>query len=208
MGTNCDQKDHCFRQECSGNGYCLNKQNTYSCQCQLGFTGLNCQDRVCDLATCYNGGSCIPDSYAPDGYKCQCTEDFEGLQCLDRIQRCTYTVRVETSRAGRAGTDERVVVTLGVQKFGELKKAQFEVQGDFEYGNVDEATKTLPLCGSLRQIEIHLRHDKTNYLNINDWKLRQVAVIVDDNIIIKKYVCYFNTWFSPGDYKYRACSLL
>ncbi|XP_013395772.1 latent-transforming growth factor beta-binding protein 2-like isoform X2 [Lingula anatina] len=206
MGTNCDQEDHCFGQECSGNGYCLNKQNTYSCQCQLGFIGRNCQDRVCDLATCYNGGSCIPDSDAPDGYKCQCTEDFEGLQCLDRIQRCTYTVSVKTSRAVGAGTDERVDVTLGVQKFGKLKRAQFEVQGNFESGNLDTVTKTLPLCGSLRQIEIHLRQEKINY--VNNWKLRQVTVTVDDNIIRKIYVCYFNTWFRPGDYKNRACSLL
>lgn len=47
---------------CKNNGICKNTgQGSYTCSCQSGFTGTNCEIEIDDCKTypCQNGGQCL-----------------------------------------------------------------------------------------------------------------------------------------------------
>lgn len=49
----------CYDQDCMGRGTCINEADGYSCECEFGFTGHDCQDSLCiDDLVCTNGGVC------------------------------------------------------------------------------------------------------------------------------------------------------
>ena len=43
FGEACENTDHCFGIACSGNGQCENLQDAFTCTCETGYTGDQCQ---------------------------------------------------------------------------------------------------------------------------------------------------------------------
>ncbi|KAF5891235.1 neurogenic locus notch protein 2-like, partial [Clarias magur] len=55
---------------CLNGGVCVNKHNTHSCSCQVGWTGSYCEIGIdeCLSNPCRNGGTCVDYQ---GGYDCQ-----------------------------------------------------------------------------------------------------------------------------------------
>lgn len=74
------QHSSCDFNPCLNNSTCIPvKEYGYSCICQPGFYGPECERRIaCATTTCANGGTCSVDS---GGLKCQCPLGFYGDYC-------------------------------------------------------------------------------------------------------------------------------
>ncbi|XP_014295739.1 protein eyes shut [Microplitis demolitor] len=69
-------------------GICLdNDNNSYSCYCIDGYTGINCEINWDDCWSnpCYNGGTCN-DGVA--SYNCTCLDGFIGINCETKYSEC------------------------------------------------------------------------------------------------------------------------
>ena len=66
---------------------CISGLDSYSCKCQGGYTGKNCQIDIDDCAAtpCQNGGSCVDGLKS---YSCQCPTGYSGVNCEHAIDRC------------------------------------------------------------------------------------------------------------------------
>ena len=86
-GPNCNETDHCFGMNCSGNGECrTNGMGTTQCNCDPGFTGDHCLTNIDDCV----GVDCSGNSRCVDGvnsFTCECTAGFSGPLCSEG----TYT---------------------------------------------------------------------------------------------------------------------
>ncbi|ULT92610.1 hypothetical protein L3Y34_010007 [Caenorhabditis briggsae] len=72
------------------NGTCVTNQqyNKYTCDCDPGFFGTECQySDVCTASTCLYGGTCEETNNG--GYKCDCLDPYFGNNC-EEINRCDY----------------------------------------------------------------------------------------------------------------------
>ncbi|XP_053387673.1 neurogenic locus notch homolog protein 1-like isoform X2 [Mercenaria mercenaria] len=78
---NCDI-DECSSVTC-GNGTCIDGIGNYSCSCNVGFDGINCDHDIdeCSSVTCGNG-TCIDGI---NNYRCSCNVGFAGSTC-DRVK--------------------------------------------------------------------------------------------------------------------------
>ena len=54
----------------------------YTCTCPSGFTGINCEDKMC-----LNGGTSYKDG-RHGSYKCKCSKGFSGAICENNIDEC------------------------------------------------------------------------------------------------------------------------
>lgn len=79
--------DHCASDPCQNSGTCENTPTSYTCHCQPGFTGTNCETNVDDCAAspCING-VCVDEEA---GYTCSCPVGFAGTHCEINIDDCT-----------------------------------------------------------------------------------------------------------------------
>jgi len=79
-GELCDKEViKCSLDTCSGNGKCEDKQNGFSCKCNLGWIGERCFDENnCISNPCQNGGSCQDIG---NDFKCDCPEGWVGKAC-------------------------------------------------------------------------------------------------------------------------------
>ena len=52
--------DDCESTPCANGGQCIDDVADYSCVCEQGYTGKNCQHKIdyCDSDPCQNGGTC------------------------------------------------------------------------------------------------------------------------------------------------------
>merc|ERR1712212_988829 len=80
--TNVEKADinECDNSPCKNEGTCTNSYGSYSCKCQDGWTGNNCDQDIneCDKNTCKNGGTCTNN----DGsYSCRCPNLWRGKNC-------------------------------------------------------------------------------------------------------------------------------
>ena len=68
--------DHCAPNPCA-NGSCQNGASGYTCSCDAGWTGTNCDVNMhqCDDQPCQNGATCTNQ---PNGYTCACIDGFAG----------------------------------------------------------------------------------------------------------------------------------
>ncbi|ELU03755.1 hypothetical protein CAPTEDRAFT_101809 [Capitella teleta] len=89
-GILCDQDlNYCGRHSpCKNGGLCRNKApNEYICECQLGFSGTNCDivDDGCASDPCQNGATCALEK---GRYVCACAEGWTGRQCDINADEC------------------------------------------------------------------------------------------------------------------------
>jgi len=69
-------------------GNCTSSLNRYTCHCNDGYTGTNCDDIIdlCMSNPCVNGG-CRP---FVNSYKCLCTPGWTGRSCETNIDECLF----------------------------------------------------------------------------------------------------------------------
>jgi hypothetical protein len=94
----CTNIDDCASAPCQ-NGDCSDGVNSYSCSCDAGYEGTNCDINTDDCAgsPCQNGGACL------DGlgsYACECAEGFEGVNCEIEIPTADATGCSDGTREG------------------------------------------------------------------------------------------------------------
>ena len=92
-GTDCDEIDHCFGVNCSGNGKCRNtpsdeSTNLFTCVCDSGYKGELCELIDCSLNNCSENGACMDDSNSPI---CNCSAGFTGRVCEINIDDCSLS---------------------------------------------------------------------------------------------------------------------
>jgi len=79
--------DECNSGPCKNGGTCTNSDGSYSCKCQDGWTGINCnQDKnECNGDPCKNGGAC---TNSDGSYSCSCQDGWTGNNCNQDINEC------------------------------------------------------------------------------------------------------------------------
>ena len=60
-GYQCQYTDSCAPSPCQNMGTCTRNQNSYSCSCEAGFTGINCEVRTGQLRVYVRSGHNLPD---------------------------------------------------------------------------------------------------------------------------------------------------
>lgn len=121
--TTCQHENKCFSKPCQGsNSSCTYLMNDYTCQCEAGRIGRNCEHLVADAcktaaANCLNGAQCVNDVQQKYGYKCNCPAGNKWLgehceirnHCLGNACANSATCKNEKS----AGMDYTCSCTVG-----------------------------------------------------------------------------------------------
>ena len=90
LGENCEiQQSLCDLDEfpCNGHGTCISESADYTCDCDMGYTGLRCEEEIdfCSSSPCLNGGSCTNGA---DNAICECSTNYKGDFCELIINPC------------------------------------------------------------------------------------------------------------------------
>ncbi|XP_076073438.1 uncharacterized protein LOC143045037 isoform X3 [Mytilus galloprovincialis] len=77
--SKCDDYDECQMNPCV-NGSCTDKLGGYTCSCDIGFKGSNCDINIddCVAHACQNNATCIDEVNA---YSCSCDYEYTGELC-------------------------------------------------------------------------------------------------------------------------------
>ncbi|XP_011155251.1 protein crumbs isoform X1 [Harpegnathos saltator] len=77
----------CFDTDCKNEGYCLDRENSYVCECPAGYSQDDCSFNIneCVDNKCQNGATCI-DGIA--NYTCVCNSGWQGWLCDSDINEC------------------------------------------------------------------------------------------------------------------------
>ncbi|GBP07541.1 Cubilin homolog [Eumeta japonica] len=80
----------CETESCGRHGRCHNLHNGFTCFCDTGFGGIQCETRLdpCASLPCLHGGSCHTDESLPRGFRCECTAYYTGDNCQSRERSC------------------------------------------------------------------------------------------------------------------------
>jgi len=79
--------NECSTAPCRNGGTCTNCPGSYSCRCQSGWTGNNCNQDIneCNRGACKNGGTC---TNSQGGYSCICPDEWKGNNCNQEVNAC------------------------------------------------------------------------------------------------------------------------
>lgn len=74
-------------QPCENGATCVDRFDSYTCICSLGYTGATCGENIddCSANACENGAACV-DGVA--SYNCTCALGFTGEYCSENIDDC------------------------------------------------------------------------------------------------------------------------
>lgn len=78
----------CFENECQNNGHCLDKSNSYVCECPPGYDLDDCSQNIDECSIhkkCRNGATCV-DGIA--NFTCVCPTGWQGWLCDEDINEC------------------------------------------------------------------------------------------------------------------------
>eukprot|EP00808_Paulinella_micropora_P000798 g78003.t1 len=72
--------NRCSSNPCQNGGLCKDQSGSYTCTCQTGWEGTNCQTNTndCGKSACKNGGTCVDEV---NGYYCKCPTGYAGFFC-------------------------------------------------------------------------------------------------------------------------------
>ena len=87
-GSQCDINinNDCKEETCSGNGRCIDGLNSFTCNCNSGYTGTICEEiDNCVNETCSGHGICMDGL---NSFTCICDPGFTGKNCEDNIDEC------------------------------------------------------------------------------------------------------------------------
>eukprot|EP00062_Callorhinchus_milii_P009585 gi/632953584/ref/XP_007892498.1/ PREDICTED: cadherin EGF LAG seven-pass G-type receptor 2 [Callorhinchus milii] len=82
----CNVPDPCDSSPCPSNSYCSDDWDSYSCSCDPGYYGEECQD-VCSLNPCEHQSACTRKPSSSHGYTCDCSENYFGQYCENKIDQ-------------------------------------------------------------------------------------------------------------------------
>lgn len=70
----------CEKSVCQNSGTCIDRVNSYECECAPHYTGAHCElvTNICDEIICANGGVCYSTSATSDGFMCLCANGYSG----------------------------------------------------------------------------------------------------------------------------------
>nr|XP_026691416.1 MAM and LDL-receptor class A domain-containing protein 1-like [Ciona intestinalis] len=89
VGRTCSEVDHCAPNPCENGGTCALGPITFTCHCQVGYTGDTCRDNPDNCV----GNPCKNDGICTDGlgeFTCQCVEPFYGDVCDKAPGSCDF----------------------------------------------------------------------------------------------------------------------
>ena len=95
---------------CENGGACIQKFNSYECQCTPGFGGKRCKIPTSDCSQgnpCQHGGTCR-NSPETGRLQCQCSSGFRGQFCEIDIDECAEAPNV----CGNGGACQNLVIIL------------------------------------------------------------------------------------------------
>ncbi|XP_012286967.1 protein crumbs isoform X2 [Orussus abietinus] len=80
----------CFDEDCKNEGFCMDKNTSYVCQCSAGYAEDDCSVDIdeCVDNKCQNGALCI-DGIA--NYTCACPYGWQGWLCDEDINECVMS---------------------------------------------------------------------------------------------------------------------
>lgn len=82
-GSTCQFRNRCFSNPCKNNASCQSAADEYICNCQIGFSGKNCETYKtfkkfkCLQSSCLNGGVCSINRHS-NLTECQCPPLYSG----------------------------------------------------------------------------------------------------------------------------------
>ena len=95
IGSSCDIFNHCDSNAvtCSERGTCTNGLDSYTCVCNAGYTGADCEVDIddCEGQRCSGNGLCMDEV---NSYTCVCNAGYTGADCEDDIDECFLMERV------------------------------------------------------------------------------------------------------------------
>uniref|UniRef100_A0A8B9UHK8 Sushi, nidogen and EGF like domains 1 n=1 Tax=Anas zonorhyncha TaxID=75864 RepID=A0A8B9UHK8_9AVES len=86
----------CLSSPCQNGGSCLELEQGYACDCQEGYGGQDCRDKLSEGCECRNGGSCLEGNVTI----CQCLPGYFGLLCEFEVTATPCNVNTQCPDGG------------------------------------------------------------------------------------------------------------
>ena len=108
----CEEVDMCKDNPtiCENGGSCIQKFNSYECQCTPGFGGKRCRIPTSDCSQgnpCHHGGTCR-SSPETGRVECLCPSGYRGQFCENDVDECAE----DNSICGNGGACQNLVISV------------------------------------------------------------------------------------------------